>query len=256
MIAEMYGIRFIAIVVFVGLHCSPFSGTAWAATAHVAVASNFKPAMDALESDFERRTGHEIIVSAGATGKIHAQIVNGAPFDVFLAADQARPRRLEEDGVAVPGSRFTYAVGRLVLWAPAGDADPERLRRGSYRRLAMANPKLAPYGAAAMETLSAIGLDEGERGRWVFGENIGQAFAFVRTGNADLGFVALSQIMTLPPSQRGARWTPAADAHAPIRQDAALIARASSNPAALAFVDFLKSDEAGKIIEQFGYGLE
>ncbi|MCG8441517.1 MAG: molybdate ABC transporter substrate-binding protein, partial [Caulobacterales bacterium] len=217
---------------------------------------NFKTAAEALEAAFEARSDHRIALTSGSTGKLYAQIVNGAPFDVFLAADQERPRLLEEDGRAVAGSRVTYAVGRLVLWDPSGSAaGPERLARGAYRRLAIAQPDLAPYGAAAQQTLAALGLDAPTRPKRVFGESIGQAFAFVHTGNAELGFVALSQVLSLSPSRRGRWWEPPADLHNPIRQDGVLLARASENPAAQAFLAFLSGEAAAAVITGAGYAL-
>lgn len=225
-----------------------------AADVRVAVAANFKSAADALGAAFEERSGHTLVLMSGSTGKLYAQIVNGAPFDVFLAADQARPRRLENDGVALAGSQFTYATGQLVLWDPAGSAvGPDRLAAGNYRRLAIANPNLAPYGAAAQQVIAALALSGETDGKLVYGENIGQAFAFVRTKNAELGFVALSQVWSLPAETRGAYWTPPPALYAPIRQDGVLLARATDNEAARAFVEFLKSDDALAIIDSFGY---
>ncbi len=228
-----------------------------AGEARVAVAANFKSVIDELEIAFEAQSHHDIITTSGATGKMYAQIVNGAPFDVFLAADQERPRRLEADGDTVAGSRFTYAVGRLALWDPnAASIGPDRLAGGNYRRLAIANPDLAPYGAAARQVITAFDLDDETDEKLVFGENIGQVFAFVRTENAELGFVALSQILATSAERRGAYWTPPQETHDPIRQDAVLLARGAENAAARAFIDFLKRDEAVAIIERFGYGTE
>ncbi len=228
-----------------------------AAEARVAVATNFKSTIDEIEIAFEAQSDHEIIVTSGSTGKIYAQIVNGAPVDVFLAADQERPRRLEAGGRAVARSRFTYAIGRLALWEP-GEAEtgPGRLAGGDYRRLAIANPDLAPYGVAARQVIAALDLDDATEGKFVFGENVGQVFAFVRTQNAELGFVALSQLLTMPADVRGAYWTPPQDAYDPIKQDAVILARGADNEAAHAFVEFLKSDGAVAIIERFGYGTE
>lgn len=223
--------------------------------AHVAVAANFKAAVDVLAPIFEAQAGHKIVVTAGATGKIYAQITNGAPFDVFLAADQKRPALLVSKGHTA-GTAFSYAVGRLVLWDPAGgDIGPGRLHQGRDRRLAIANPDLAPYGAGALQILSALGLEEQMRPKLVFGENIAQAFAFARIGAAELGFVALSQILALNPEMRGTWWTPRDNHHAPIIQDGVLLRRARDNEAARAFVIFLQSDEARKVIERLGYAL-
>ncbi len=230
---------------------------AFAGEARIAVAANFKSTLDELEAAFEAQSGHDVIVTSGSTGKLYAQIVNGAPFDVFLAADQARPMRLEAEGAAVVGSRFTYAVGRLALWDPDGVAvGPERLSRGDDRRLAMANPDLAPYGAAARQVIAALNLSDATRDKLVFGENIGQTFAFIRTRNAELGFVALSQVLAAPAARRGAYWAPPQDMYDPIRQDAVLLARGAENDAARAFVAFLNSDDAASVIERHGYGTE
>ncbi len=220
---------------------------------HVAVAANFKPAMDALETAFEAQTPHALTVSTGSTGLLYAQILQGAPFDVLLAADQARPAALEAQGLALPGSRRTYAIGRLVLWDPQGDpVGPERLAQGAYRRLAVANPALAPYGAAALETLTALGVEEATRARRVEGVSVGQTFTFVHTGAADLGFVALAQVLARPQHARGGWWEPEA-LHTPIRQDAVALIRASGSAGADAFMTFLASEDAGAMIETFGY---
>jgi molybdate transport system substrate-binding protein len=226
----------------------------------VAVAANFSEVVERLAANFESASGHSLTVTTGSTGKLYAQIRNGAPFDVLLAADQRRPELLEKEGRAVAGSRFTYAVGRLTLWSP----DPERvtadgaetLRSGAFRKLAIANPDLAPYGAAARETLTALGLLDTLGDRVVMGENIGQAHALVATGNAELGFVALSFVLSPRNRTPGSRWDVPQDLHAPIRQDAVLLIRAADNPAARAFLDYLKSAEARAVIESFGYGVE
>lgn len=226
----------------------------------VAVATNFAEAMERLESEFERQSEHEVTVVSGSTGKLYAQIKNGAPFDVFLAADEERPRLLENEGLAVKDSRFTYAVGRLVLWSPEADriaADgAETLRQGSFRKLAMANPALAPYGAAARQTLEALELYQHLSDRIVLGENIGQAHAMVATGNAELGLLALSYVMSPRNQLTGGRWLVPQHLHVPIRQDAALLARGATNPAAVAFVLWLHGDDARTVIERFGYAVE
>jgi len=226
-----------------------------AETVRVAVAANFTRPAEALSEAFTAASGHEAILTTGSTGLLYAQIVHGAPFDVFLAADQVRPARLVGEGHAVAGSARTYAIGRLALWEPqAGEGDPlERLRSGRYRRLALANPELAPYGAAARQVLARLGLEDAAAGRLVFGENIAQAHAFAATGNADLGLVALAQ---LAGNEAGGRFTiiPAAW-HDPIRQDAVLLARGADNAAARAWLDFLASPGARDILESFGYGV-
>lgn len=226
----------------------------------VATATNFAEVMERLVPAFETETGHEIVVVTGSSGKLFAQIRNGAPFDVFLSADQERPRRLDEAGLTVDGSRFTYAIGRLVLWS----ADPERighdgaatLRAGGFRRLAMANPALAPYGAAARETLEALGLLAALEDRIVLGENVGQAHAMVRTGNAELGFVALSSLLSPRNEPGGSCWEVPRELYSPARQDAVLLRRAAGSPVAVAFLEWLRGDEARGVIERFGYDVE
>lgn len=226
----------------------------------VAVAANFSEAAERLAADFGGAAGHEITLAAGSTGKLYAQIRNGAPFDVFLAADRLRPELLERGGLAEPGSRVTYAVGRLTLWSadPNGVAADGRvtLREGKFRRLAMANPELAPYGAAALRALLALGLHDGLRSRIVTGENVGQAHALAATGNADLGFVALSYALSARNRSRGSRWDVPARLHDPIRQDAVLLRRGRGNAAARAFLAYLRTAGAREIIESFGYAVE
>jgi molybdate transport system substrate-binding protein len=231
---------------------------AMAAEALVAVAANFKDVVDALVPRFEQQSGHELRVSIGSTGQFYSQIVQGAPFDAFLAADQERPARLEREQRAVAGSRFTYAVGRLTLWSP----DPERiagdgavtLERGDFRRLAIANPELAPYGAAAIEVLRSLGLAERLRPKIVMGEDIGQTFGLVATGNVELGFVALSYVLAPQNERPGSRWDVPAGLYSPLRQDAVLLEHGADNAAARAFLEFLGSDEARAEIERRGYG--
>jgi|SRR6266566_5220866 len=227
----------------------------------VAVAANFAGAAHRLSADFERASGHRLIVSVGATGKLYAQIAHGAPFDVLLAADQDTPRKLEHQGLAVIGTRFTYAVGQLVLWSPDAtliDARGDVLRTGNFTHLAIANPKTAPYGAAAEQTLRKLGVMTWTRltPRLVYGENIAQTFQFVTSGNAAAGFVALSQLKALPPSQRGSQWLVPQELYEPLRQDAVLLKRAADKPAARAFLDYLRGPTARSIIEGFGYTME
>lgn len=219
----------------------------------VAVAANFAEPAREIARRFEQRTGHRATLSFGSSGQFYAQIANGAPFDVFLSADAERPRRLEAAGLAAPGSRFTYAVGRLVLWSrdPGRvDAEGRVLSRGGFEKLAIADPTAAPYGRAAMETLRALGLHERVRGRIVQGASITQAYQFVRTGAAELGFVALSQVVS---EKGGSRWLVPARLHAPIDQQAVLLRAAARKPAARAFADFLKSDEARAVVRTYGY---
>ena len=236
------------------------AGPAAGEEAVVAVAANFSEVAERLAKDFERESGHKLTFVAGSTGKLHAQITNGAPFDAFLSADQASPERLEKEGLAVAGSRFTYATGRLTLWSPepgrVGGDGAATLRRGEFRRLAIANPELAPYGAAAKETLEKLGLWERLKDKIVMGETIGQAHAMVASGNAELGFVALSSVLSPRNETKGSRWDVPQKLYAPIRQDAVLLKRGAGNPAARGFLDFLRSAKAKAVIETYGYSIE
>lgn len=227
-------------------------------TVRIAVASNFLTPAKALAKRFEALSGTEVQISTGSTGKLYAQIANGAPFDVFLAANAREPQRLEAEGLAVPGTRFTYARGRLALWCL--DADTPQNARACLldptKRIAIANPKLAPYGQAAIATLGAtLGAEQGaSAGRVVSGENIAQAFQMVWSGNAPVGFVALSQIKTRTDVQ-GAYWTVPEDLHAPIDQQAVLLSRAVDAAPAKAFLDFVQSSESRTLVELFGYAV-
>jgi molybdate transport system substrate-binding protein len=220
----------------------------------VAVATNFIAAIEALVERFEATSGHTVLVSSGSTGAHYAQIKNGAPFEAFFAADSERPRLLEDEGVAVPGSRFLYATGRVALWSTrAGyvDADGAVLATGSFRHLAVANPELAPYGAAARDVLTARGLWERLKPRLVTGQDIGQAFSFVQTGNAELGFVAWAQIKQPRGEIAGSYWLVPESLHRPIEQEAVLLRDVS---AARALLEFVKGPEAREIIRSYGYG--
>ncbi len=232
--------------------------TARAADVQVAVAANFIAPMQRIAAAFERDTGHRARLSSGSSGKLYAQIRNGAPFQVLLSADERTPARLEEEGLAVPGSRFTYVIGTLVLWSARPGLVDERgevLGKGRFNRLAVANPRLAPYGEAAIETLGRLGLLDGLRGKFVQGENIAQTYQFVATGNAALGFVALSQVMREGKITAGSAWIVPAELHAPIRQDAALLAAGRGNAAAAALLDYLRGDKARAIVRGYGYSL-
>lgn len=225
---------------------------------HVAVASNFLATLNEIVNHFERDTGHTAAVSSGSSGKLYAQIKNGAPFDVFFSADVTRPKLMEEEGVAVQGSRFTYAVGRLALWGPGptmikGDGT-SMLLSDHVEHVAIANPKTAPYGTAAKEVLQALGLWEGLQNRLVRGENVGQTFHFVFSKNAQLGFVALSQVLEVDGA--GSRWDVPAHLYTPLRQQAVLLRNGQRNKGARAFLDYVKGATSGNIIERFGYGLE
>lgn len=236
------------------------AGTAAAVRAQeatVAIAANFAEPMAKLQALFEQQSGHELRLVVGSTGKLYAQITQGAPFDVLLAADRERPERLQAEGFAVADSRFTYALGRLTLWsADPGLIEGEKaLRAGTFRHLAIANPKLAPYGLAAKQTLEALGLWQDLRPKVVQGENVGQTFQMVLTGNAELGLVALSYVTSERNATPGSRWDVPADLHEPIRQDAVLLQRGADNPAARAFLAFLRQPEAQAVIERFGYAI-
>ena len=224
----------------------------------VAVASSFTDAMRELVPRFERATGHTAKVSFGSTGKLFSQIEHGAPFSVYLAADGKRPAKAEQQGLAVPGTRFTYAKGRLVLWSPEpgvfedGEAYLERL---AFSRAAIANPSIAPYGLAARQVMEHLGVWAQARPKLVWGDNIAQTFQFVATANADVGFVAFSQVKAWQPAG-GSLWMIPADYHAPIAQQAVLLEKGEDNPAARAFLAFLKTPEARRIIAGYGYAVE
>lgn len=235
-----------------------FPPAAGADELQVAVAANFTAPIKALAPEFEKATGHKLQLSFGSTGKFYAQIRNGAPFEVLLAADETTPARLVEEGAALAGSRFTYAIGKLALWsAQAGYVDErgEVLKTGGFRHLAIANPKLAPYGAAAVATLRALGLLDAVRGKLVQAEDIAQTHQFVASGNAELGFVALSQVQKAGKLAAGSAWVVPAGLYPPIRQDAVILAPGRGKAAALALMNYLKSDKARAVIASYGYGL-
>lgn len=231
---------------------------AWAAQVRVAVAANFSAPMQKLAQAFEQETGHQALLSMGSTGGLYAQISHGAPFHLLMAADAEAPLKLEKEGLGVASSRFTYAVGTLVLWSkqPGLVADRgEVLRRGPFQKLAIANPKLAPYGAAAVQTLTQLGLWSGLQPKLVQGDNIAQTYQFVATENASLGFVALSQVMADGKMAPGSAWIVPSHLHVPLQQDAVLLSPGKDNPAAVALMGFLKGEKAKAIIRSFGYGL-
>lgn len=224
----------------------------------VAVAANFAAPMQKIAAAFEQATGHKAVLSFGSTGRFYAQVKNGAPFQVLLSADDETPLRLEKEGLAVPGTRFTYATGRLVLWSAAPgavDDQGEVLRRPDTGRVAVADPRVAPYGAAAMETLNKMGLAQSLAPRLVQGESIAQAHQFVASGNAAMGFMALAQVMVDGRIGKGSAWLVPASLHTPIRQDAILLATGRDNPAAAALLAFMKRDAARAIIRAHGYEL-
>ena len=235
-----------------------FTGGVAADEVKVAVAANFTAPMQAIAPAFEKATGHKLVASFGATGQFYAQINNGAPFDVFLSADDLTPARLEREGASVPGSRFTYAIGSLVLWSADAsylDGTDAALKAGQFRHLSIANPKAAPYGLAAMQVLDKLGLSEAVKAKLVEGQNITQAHQFVSTGNAELGFVALSQVYADGKLGSGSAWIVPAALYDPIRQDAVILKPGMNNPAAAALVEYLKGPEAARVIESFGYKL-
>jgi len=230
-------------------------GSTEAAEIRIAVASNFSTAMKALTEQFERETKDRVLMSSGSTGKHYAQILNGAPFDAFFAADSQRPRLLEQAGNIVARSRFTYARGRLVLWSPRPayvDLQAKVLEDDSFRHLAIANPRLAPYGEAARQVLQDLGLWEHLTPRLVRGENIGQAFQFVRSGNAELGFVAWSQLIGAGLSDTGSFWLVPESMYSPVDQQAVQL---TENAAAGSFLAFVRSAAGRQIISEHGYDL-
>ncbi|MCZ8250927.1 MAG: molybdate ABC transporter substrate-binding protein [Hylemonella sp.] len=227
---------------------------AQAAEVQVAVAANFTAPMQKIAPLFEADTGHKAVLAFGSTGRFYAQIKNGAPFDVLLAADDETPARLEREGQGV--SRFTYAIGKLVLWSrqPAlVDDQGEVLKRGRFDKIALADPKLAPYGAAAIETLTKLGVIETLRPKFVQGENIAQTYQFVATENAPLGFVALSQVWVDGKLKEGSAWRVPGTLYSPIRQDAILLNKGKDNAAATALLQYLRGAKARAIIQAYGY---
>jgi molybdate transport system substrate-binding protein len=221
----------------------------------IAVAANFVVVLEDLATRFESTSEHEVLLSSGSTGGHYAQIRNGAPFEAFFAADVARPALLEQEGRIVPGSRFTYALGRIALWSVVDgyvDDDGEVLENGEFRFVAIANPELAPYGAAARETLRGLGLWEGLQDRLVQGQDIGQTLSFVHTRAAELGFVAYSQLRNPEAPVGGSYWLVPESMHAPIEQQAVLL---KDMPAAREFLEFVQSAEGAEIVRSYGYGL-
>jgi molybdate transport system substrate-binding protein len=243
----------LALLIFAGV-------PAFAGEVTVAVASNFLNPFKQLVPVFQKQSGHTVRTVSGSTGKLYAQIVHGAPFEVFLAADSERPQLLEKNGQAIAGTRYTYAQGKIVLWS----ADPRRitadgksiLHRKNFRHLALANPKTAPYGKATHTTLLRLNLWESLSPAIVQGENISQTFQFVATGNAEVGFVALSQVMDPRLKIQGSKWIVPEHLYDAIDQDAVLLTQGQSQPAAKALLQFLKSNAARKVIQSYGYGMK
>lgn len=229
---------------------------AGAAEVNVAVAANFTGPMEKIVPEFEKATGHKAVIAYGTVGKFYAQIKNGAPFDVLISADEDTPAKLEKDALAIPESRFTYAIGKLVLWSSKPgfvDTNGEVLKTGDFKHLAIANPRMAVYGAAALEAVKRLGLAQSLEPRFVTGENITQTYQFAATGNAELGFVALSQIYKNGKYAEGSYWLVPSSLYPQIRQDAVLLVRGKNNPAAAALLAYLKSDEAKAAIRAHGY---
>ncbi|MCH5487824.1 molybdate ABC transporter substrate-binding protein [Pseudomonas syringae] len=224
----------------------------------VAVAANFTAPIQAIATDFEKDTGHKLVAAFGATGQIYTQIKNGAPFEVFLSADDTTQAKLEQEGDTVKGSRFTYAVGTLALWSAKDgyvDSKGQVLKTNQYQHLSIANPKTAPYGLAATQVLSKLGLTEATKAKIVEGQSITQAYQFVSTGNAELGFVALSQIYKDGKLTSGSAWIVPDDLHDPIKQHAVILNKGKDSAAAKALVEYLKGPKAAAIIKSFGYQL-
>jgi molybdate transport system substrate-binding protein len=246
-------VRFTAFVL-----CLAAAGLVHADEVQVAVAANFAGPMKELATRFEQETGHKVRSTVGSTGKFYAQIRNGAPFEVLLAADDETPIKLEQEGAAVAGTRFTYAIGKLVLWsAQAGVVDDkgEVLGKGGWQHLAIANPKLAPYGAAAVEAMKKLNVYGAVEPRLVVGESIAQAQQFIDSGAAQLGFVAMSQVFEGGKLKSGSAWMVPAGLYSPIRQDAIVLDKGRNKPAAAAFLAYLKSDAAKIVIRSYGYSL-
>ncbi len=230
--------------------------TAYAEHVNIAVASNFSAVMKALIKDFETTSNHQIKASFASSGKFYAQIKYGAPYGLFFSADQDKPQKLEQEGFVSSELPFTYAIGALALWSSKPDMaeNLNALKSGRFNKLALANPKLAPYGIAAVETLKNLDLVQTTQDKWIKGENIAQTYQFVSTGNADLGFIALSQISHAS-EQQGSYWIVDNDLYNPIQQDAVLLKRGEKNAAALAFWNYMHSDKAKALIQSYGYSV-
>lgn len=240
------------------LLAAAFCAPSFAGEVQVAVAANFTAPMKVIAAQFEKDTGNKVLASYGATGKFYAQIHNGAPFDILLAADDDTPARLDQEKATVAGSRFTYAIGKLVLWsAQPGvvDAKGDVLAAGKFDHIAVADPKLAPYGLAARETLQKLNLFTALAPKFVTGDNIGQTYQFVASSAAPLGFVAMSQVYENNQLKSGSAWVVPATLYSPIRQDAVVLSKGASNAAVTAFIGYLKGDKARAVIRSFGYDL-
>mgnify|MGYP000284677607 CR=1 FL=1 len=253
--------RFLWLVII--LSAAVVSATAKAEEVTVAVATNFTAPMQKIAQAFEQDTGHKVLLAFGATGKFYAQIKNGAPFAVLLSADDETPARLEKEGLAIAGTRFTYAVGRLALWSKnpflVDDKGQVLLSnntdKNNFKKLAIADPKLAPYGAAAIEVIERMGVIDKVRSKLVQGDSISQAFQFVMTENAELGFVALSQISIDGRITQGSAWVVPQNLYTPLKQDAALLSFGKDNAAAIALMKYMRTERAQTIIRSYGYSL-
>jgi len=235
-----------------------FCATSHADEVQVAVAANFTAPMKQIATDFEKATGHKAVLAFGATGKFYAQIRNNAPFEILLAADDETPARLAKEGAAVAATQFTYAKGKLMLWSAKEAIVDDKgavLKQGGFDHIALASPKLAPYGAAAVEAMKALGVHDALAPKFVTAENIGQTFQFVKSGNALLGFVALSQVMKDGKISEGSGWIVPAELYQPIKQDAIVLEKGKGKPAAEALMRFLQGDAARKVIQSYGYEL-
>ena len=232
-----------------------WGGAAVAAQANVAVAANFTDAAKEIAALYKQKTGDDILLSFGATGQLYTQITQDAPFEILLSADEERPQKAVADGLGVADSRFTYAIGKLVLWSKSAEVvrGEDTLKGDAFTKLSICNPTAAPYGAAAVETMKALKLYDALQPKLVVGANISQAYQFVDSGNAELGFVALSQ---LKPDAGGSRWMVPQDLYKPIKQDAVLLKKGASNPVATGFITFLKGPEARIVIQKYGYVLD
>jgi molybdate transport system substrate-binding protein len=248
-------IRCLAATTTVAFAAAVIPGASQAADVNVAVAANFTEPAKQIAQAFESKTGHKAILSFGATGQFYTQMTQGAPFQLFLSADQATPKKLAAEGLAVADTLFTYAIGKLVLFSKDADLvkGEQVLRGGKFNKIALANPTTAPYGAAAIEVMKALRVHDNLSSKFVQGNNINQTFQFVDTGNAELGFVALSQVIE---RQGGSRWIVAQNLYTPIRQDAVVLKTGAGNEAARAFIAFLKTPEAVAVIDKFGYATE
>ncbi len=236
-----------------------FGWHAHAADIHVAVAANFAAPMQKIAKSFEQTSGHKVLLSFGSTGNLYAQIKNGAPFQMFLSADDETPSKLEKEGLGVAAARFVYATGKLVLWSIQPNLVDEQgniLKTQRFQHLAIANPKLAPYGLAAVETMNKLGVLQDLQAKFVQGENIAQTYQFVASGNAPLGFVALSQVMVEGKITKGSAWVVPSHLHASLRQEAIVLQKGKDNAAVSALFNHLRSDNAKQIMRSYGYDVQ